>query len=226
MKIIISAFFICFCFILNSQVFVIDDINHIYPFIDDKTIVLFDIDDVIICPQSCSSSNDDNNSKKRSEFLLNINFPMQYQFVDKSFKDLFNKIKKKALFVGGLTARRNREHALWDFFNKEGIFFNLPFSRSRLLKKGIIFCRFRDKGKTLFKVLKLSNENIVFVDDKMENCLSVSNACKTRNIKCFSFQYKKSNTSFNINKSKLQSPSLIPTGVIIPDDESKKLAVY
>jgi hypothetical protein len=231
---IICIIFVSFACILHSEVFVIDDINDIYPFIDNKTIVLFDLDDVIITPEvlwvwndvflkeQLNWSDDYLKYDKNILFLFKIRFPPRYKFVDKSFKDLFIKIKQKAMFVGGLTARENRDPGLWIFLSREELFFNLPCFNNNI-RNGIIFCGYRDKGKTLFSVLKEKVENIVFIDDKLENCLSVFNVCSDKNIKCSSFHYTKSAPVFDINISKFQYSYFISTGLIISDDEAREM---
>jgi hypothetical protein len=71
--------------------------------------------------------------------------------------------------------------------------------------------------------LKEKVENIVFIDDKLENCLSVFNVCSDKNIKCSSFHYTKSAPVFDINISKFQYSYFISTGLIISDDEAREM---
>lgn len=172
-------------------------INAIYSFeevdfnqTDENTLVIFDIDDTLIF-----------DSYKKCPAVL----------VEPIIISIMKKLRMHRVSTIGLTAIKtgkvpglNMPFADWRIadLKKAGIIFNDPFKKTitfnhlknrPLLKAGIIFTAWHDKGEMLKKVFSktgCSFNKIIFFDDTEKNIASVSRAAEDLGVAFRGYIYK------------------------------------
>lgn len=215
---------------VSNQIYPLDYLKDILPYIDRDTWVLFDIDDVIVAPHAtwlwerdflaelAKRAQDDAERKCLIACVEQHRFPMQYQLVDKTFAQVFKEIKARAACVGALTGRDEFDDNLRAFLQTHDIHFTMQVAHD----EGIIFCKSMDKGSALFDTLQTLPKKIVFIDDSKKNCETVFNACRAAGVACTIFHYEQAKKVFDLDVARLQLHYLKKSALLLSDDEAKE----
>lgn len=228
-------YFLTFAFFLlayvQGEVYVLDKLEDLVPFVDESTLVMFDIDDVLITPSVSWIWNDeflqayigrDPAHTKGLKQIRRLRGQGHYKFVDNSFKQVLNRIHAQGGRVGCLTARSDRDPGLWEFLKTNAVQFSAPiplnfFQNKVAAKNGIIFCSHQHKGESLFLVLKDLPKKIIFIDDRLNNCLNVYESCDKMGVECLSYHYTEADQLFDFERAKLHYHYWLETGILLPD---------
>jgi hypothetical protein len=191
------------------------------------TLVIFDIDYVLIIPEDAFSMNRNPQRKKiwtemkkvtsKEEMKLLhsiVTVSARWKLVDQDAIFLFQHLQKKKLKTIGLTSLgtgklgiiENREDLRYKEIKSVGIdFLKLNCFEDQIslddlktedgipmLKYGIIFTAEQNKALILEHILnhkKYYPKRIIFIDDMLNNLLSVEDMCKKKNIDFIGFHY-------------------------------------
>jgi phosphoserine phosphatase len=204
-----------------SYIFESNSIQEILGFVEHDSMVIFDLDNTLVHPQSEVGSAQwfDYMLQQKVRMGLSVEDALQ-ELLPLSFKvqnhvdllpvendtlHVLDKLRKKGIVTVALTARSDTlvTRTIYQL-QKIGINFNaknefnreltLDYPRPVLLKNGIIFCANNDKGSVLFSILTLVNyhpKKIIFVDDKLEHLLEVEKACLRNAVNFIGIRYSK-----------------------------------
>ncbi len=186
----------------GNEVSQILNLEEILPHVKKGTLVVFDVDDVLVSPdvswlwdseflkRAMCMTDEEFHSSETQTFLHSLRFPMKYQLVDQNAPQIFSSIERKEGKILALTAREDIELELRNFLYQNTLSFHPSLIHS-VYNEGVMCTNGTDKGEYLFSSLLESPQSILFIDDKKENCISLLQACAVRKIPCTVFQYKK-----------------------------------
>ena len=179
--------------------------------IDTNTLVIFDVDDVLIFDLPIKDL-ERRLPPKKQEFLRGIVYKKRPPvLVEPLIVNIMKKLKLRGISTIALTGIKTGKlpglemsFADWRIadLKKAGIIFNDPFKKTiifdqlkdkPLLKAGIIFTAWHDKGNILKKVFSKTGCNfnkIIFFDDKETNAISVAKATEDLGIAYKGYIYK------------------------------------
>ncbi len=219
------------CFFLTAKLAALSEfktlsqLSDVLPHVEKETLVLFDIDDVLIGPHA-SWLWEDEFLKHKMKFdetlassLQKLRFPMQYQLIDPTIERIFSSIRKKEAKISAITSRMCDEDSLSFFLKKKGLYFDDSFSKS----SGILFCNNQPKGQCLFQVLQNHPKAIIFIDDKRENLESVLTVSQSKYVPCKVFLYNGAQKLFNWDIAEYQFRQWKKNGIILSDKKARKL---
>lgn len=214
------SFFLSVHFLRSSEITPLYQLSEILPFVEKDTLVLFDIDDVIVAPHaSWLWEQSFLKHKMSSNQLQEMRFPMKYQLVDPSIEELFSSIRKKGGLIAAATARPCIDDNLSIFFMKKRLEFDHPFCGNT----GLLACSTKPKGISLFDALLNHPKAILFIDDKKENCESVLESSQAHNVPCQTFLYTGAQSLFQWDIAELQYQEWKKNGILLSDKKAKKL---
>lgn len=178
--------------------------------IDANTLVIFDVDDVLIFDQT--KKLEQRLPIHKQEFLRGIVYKKRPPvLVEPVILNIMKKLKLRGISMIALTGIKTGKFPGLDVsfsdwriadLKKAGIVFNDPFKKTivfnqlknkPLLKAGIIFTAWHDKGDILKKVFSKTScwfNKIIFFDDKAENVVSVAKAADDLGIAYRGYIYK------------------------------------
>lgn len=178
--------------------------------IDANTLVMFDVDDVLILDQT--KALEQRLPTKKQEFLRGIAYKKRVPIlVEPVIINIMKKLKLRGISTIALTGVKTGKFPGLDIsfsdwriadLKKAGIVFNDPFKKiivfnqlknKPLLKAGIIFTAWHDKGDILKRVFSETRcwfNKIIFFDDKAENVVSVAKAADDLGIAYRGYIYK------------------------------------
>lgn len=179
--------------------------------IDINTLVIFDVDNVLIYDLPIKES-EKHLPIKTQEFLRGIIYKKRPPtIIDPIIVNIMKKLKLRGISTIALTGVKTGKFpglglsfADWRIadLKKAGLVFNDPFKKTiifdqlkdrPLLKAGIIFTAWHDKGEILKKVFSKTGfyfNKIVFFDDKEPNVTSVAKAAEDLGVTYRGYIYK------------------------------------
>lgn len=261
--------FIClFAFKANAQIVQAPSVNDIKTYtsqFDGKdTIVLFDLDYVLITPQDkiLRYAGEENNYRSKhfqailknfqgkeialgkdkevpmAEYLISqILFTSKFELVSPDMPNFINELDKKMTVVG-FTANSSGKYGIVQneaelhLSRLKSLGYHFIKDNGRLLKgdfpeciSRVIFTNKKDKGKVLLDFLKKLNKtykNIIFVDDRLKNLISVQNILKDYKINYLGIHYtelKNKNEVLNQDIADKQFEVLARKHIWLSDEE-------
>lgn len=205
---------VCFC---SQIVREINSLAEVIPYVDENTLVLFDIDNTLLHPQTdlgsdqwlCHKIQELNHHGKDHQQALQEMLPIYFHInrhinlvpTEPHAAQIVKDIQRKTNLVMCLTARsqpiidvtqqqlaHNNFH--FDFVTSESFAFELD--HPCYFVGGVLYCASNDKGIALFHLLDALHvlpDRIVIVDDKERNINALVNAARKRNIACIGLRY-------------------------------------
>ncbi len=241
--------FVIFSFSLFAQIHELKNIKDLNQYISKDTLVIFDLDNVIMEPvqqygsdqwffnnmQNLIAEGKTNKEALRQtlEEWFEVQAVTKVRPVEKTTKKVIDNLQKKNVLVMGLTIR-SLDLSFCAIKQLNSININLfrtsPFKKDILLneiiyRKGILFAGGIDKGEVLsnfFEYINFHSKRIVFIDDKLKNVQALEKFCDKNNIEYIGLRYSYLDdkvNSFNPKIAKIQSEKF---GSIISDIEAKK----
>ena len=223
-----------FAFKVNAQIVQAPSVNevktHTSQFDGKDTLVLFDLDYVLITPQDrvLRYAGEENNYRSEhfkaifkdfqgkeialgkdkvpmAEYLISqILFTSKVELVSPGMLNFVNELDKKMTVVG-FTANSSGKYGIVQneaelhLSRLKSLGYHFIKDNGRLLKgdfpeciSRVIFTNKKDKGKVLLDFLKKLNKtykNIIFVDDRLKNLISVQNILKDHKINYLGIHY-------------------------------------
>ena len=202
---------------LFAEIIEINKIDKINEYIDQDTLVIFDLDNTVY--EKAQSYGSDQwydytfktnlEKMKSSDKAFDVTYKEWVQIdaitevkpVEKNTKKIIDDLQNKNLKVMALTTRGFISAlAAINQLNSIEINFSIssPFSEEIFFesggnyKNGILFANGKNKAEVLkgfFEKIKFKPKKIVFIDDKHKNVLSLEPFCDKENIKYFGLRY-------------------------------------
>jgi hypothetical protein len=218
-------------FFLHAEIFEVDRIEKILPYIHKEMLVIFDLDNTLIQTsqdlgsdqwfshrmEECQKKTD--RSEKEQEKLIQdysaILNMVSFKLVEKSFIDVLTTLQKKQLTLMAQTARgmafywitqKHLQSVGIDLSKKTPYEKDFYFRNQKEIfwQKGILFSNGTDKGQTLFEFFDFIGykpKAICFIDDKLTPLNKVQKECDKRKIPFIGLRY-----SYLDSKVKSYSP--------------------
>jgi len=215
LSILLSASF------LHAEIFESSDTRDILPYITQKTLVVFDLDDTVFHMPSMLGNdawfqhhvqqelNKGGTYDEATQTVLTTYLLLQYlselELIDENTAELIADLQKQETFVMALTSRNP---ALCEHTKKElqrlGIYFSITCPCNQDLdlgithrarhSEGIIFGANNQKGELLlqfFEIIGYWPEKIIFLNDKRSHLLQVSTKVEPLGIEFIGLRYSK-----------------------------------
>ncbi len=246
----ISLFFLLLIGSLQAKIIPVNHIEDIFSYIDDQSVIVFDIDNVLIEPKQVLGSDQwfeshlKNLQKQDSSFEKALHKALldwsriiaitKVQPVEECTVTVLKKLQRLKNPVLGLTTRSfflaPRTVEMLHSVNmdlslnapcKEEVF--LKNGRNILFHEGIIFASGTNKGKALknfFSVIGFSCKKIVYIDDKLSNVEHLEKMCLENNIDFIGLRYGYLDKKVKNFNAKIANIQFQEFGKILSDQEA------
>ena len=242
-----------FFFSLNAEIIEIQKIEEILPFVDDKTLVVLDIDDTLMVPaQMLGGDCWFRYTLKRylesgfefeealSEILpiyVEIQNKLEVLPVEANTASVVHRLQEKADRVIGLTTRSNillyrtieQLNSLGIHLNKTALFdlkSGLATDYSLYYIDGILSTEARHKGEALSNLCARYGyfpEKIIFVNDKLKFVLDVEETFINRDVIYYGFRYAGSDEISDSWSPELSNVQKKYFNKILSDEDASKI---
>lgn len=211
--------FLCLFYSLNSEVFEIQNMEEILPYVDSDTLVVFDVDDTLLAPKQLLGSDPwfmqmlsiyDARGLTKSQAVAKV-LPTYMAFqnktqvrpIEKISAALIHNLQQQNINVIGLTTRstelcfttHNQLRSI-DIDLKKTALKNHDIDVMTDLPlyyiEGILFTEVRHKGEVLKELCKKLNyeiKKVIFINDKLKYVVQLDETFKELNIPYVGFRY-------------------------------------
>jgi len=253
MKFISSLFFLLLASHLSAEIRECSTTEELLNHANQKTLIIFDIDNVILCPIQTLGTDpwfryykerlqDEGKSDKEAlalavDMLHRIYHKTRVKLIEKKTPTVIENLQKRKLAVIAMTTRSSEvadctiNHLLSlgvDMKKSRPLpqNFMLPDCPDVLFQDGVLFTTGTHKGTAFLSFLKRVNfepECVVYINDKASHLREVEEACETRKIRFMGLRYSGADEMVKNFKPNIADLQQRYFTGIVPDDIANDL---